>query len=134
MEINDFWCVKSQFKFYICRTLTFIGCCIETPSPEKSNWIRELSNQSWNLELVVLGAAIYSTSFLPELTDVPPKKKGKGIKMAWGLCSALALLGKNNRSGTKFLGYFGLSVNKLSELGEIDSINGNSHSFPLVNQ
>ena len=42
---------------------------METPSPEKSNWIQELSNQSWNLELVVSGAAIYSTSFLPELTD-----------------------------------------------------------------
>ncbi|WP_028522268.1 hypothetical protein [Runella limosa] len=42
---------------------------METPSPEKSNWIQELSNQSWNLELVVSGAAIFSTSFLPELTD-----------------------------------------------------------------
>jgi len=36
---------------------------------KKSNWIQELSNQSWNLELVVSGAAIFSTSFLPELTD-----------------------------------------------------------------
>jgi len=42
---------------------------MENPSPEKSNWIQELSNQSWNLELVVSGAAIFSTSFLPELTD-----------------------------------------------------------------
>lgn len=42
---------------------------MEIPPHEKSNWIQELSNQSWNLELVVSGAAIFSTSFLPELTD-----------------------------------------------------------------
>jgi hypothetical protein len=42
---------------------------MEIPPHEKGNWIQELSNQSWNLELVVSGAAIFSTSFLPELTD-----------------------------------------------------------------
>ena len=42
---------------------------MENHPHEKSNWIQELSNQSWNLELVVSGAAIFSTSFLPELTD-----------------------------------------------------------------
>jgi hypothetical protein len=42
---------------------------MENNPHEKSNWIQELSNQSWNLELVVSGAAIFSTSFLPELTD-----------------------------------------------------------------
>lgn len=42
---------------------------MEIPPHEKSNWIQELSNQSWNLEFVVSGAAIFSTSFLPELTD-----------------------------------------------------------------
>jgi hypothetical protein len=36
---------------------------------ERSNWIQELSNQSWNLELVVSGAAIFSTSFLPGAID-----------------------------------------------------------------
>ncbi|MFN8430264.1 MAG: hypothetical protein U0V04_09810 [Spirosomataceae bacterium] len=42
---------------------------MENTPHEKSNWIQELSNQSWNLELVVSGAAIFSTSFLPELAD-----------------------------------------------------------------
>lgn len=42
---------------------------MDNNSHEKSNWIQELTNQSWNLELVVSGAAIFSTWFLPELTD-----------------------------------------------------------------
>lgn len=42
---------------------------MENTPHEKSSWIQELSNQSWNLELVVSGAAIFSTSFLPEIAD-----------------------------------------------------------------
>ena len=42
---------------------------MENTPHEKSIWIQELSNQSWNLELVVSGAAIFSTSFLPEIAD-----------------------------------------------------------------
>ncbi|MFY7912868.1 MAG: hypothetical protein ACOVO2_25085 [Emticicia sp.] len=42
---------------------------MENPTQDKSNWLQELSNQSWNLELVVSGAAIFSTSFLPEFVD-----------------------------------------------------------------
>jgi hypothetical protein len=36
---------------------------------DKDNWLQELSNQSWNLELIVSGAAIFSTSFLPGIVD-----------------------------------------------------------------
>jgi hypothetical protein len=42
---------------------------LENTPQDKSNWLQELSNQSWNLEFVVSGAAIFSTSFLPQLLD-----------------------------------------------------------------
>lgn len=42
---------------------------MESPQPDRKNWLSELSGQSWNLEMLISGAAIYSTSFLPELMD-----------------------------------------------------------------
>lgn len=42
---------------------------MENPSEEHKNWLQELTNQSWNLELLISGAAIFSTSFLPDLTE-----------------------------------------------------------------
>ena len=42
---------------------------MENSTQDKSNWLHELSSQSWNLELLVSGAAIFSTSFLPDLIE-----------------------------------------------------------------
>lgn len=42
---------------------------MENQPQNKSGWLEELSSQSWNLELVVSGAAVFSTSFLPQLID-----------------------------------------------------------------
>lgn len=42
---------------------------MENPTQDKSNWLQELSSQSWNLELLVSGVAIFSTSFLPDLIE-----------------------------------------------------------------
>lgn len=42
---------------------------MENSTQDRSNWLQELSNQSWNLEFVVSGAAIFSTSFLPDLIE-----------------------------------------------------------------
>lgn len=42
---------------------------MEKPSEEHKNWLQELTNQSWNLELLISGAAIFSISFLPDLTE-----------------------------------------------------------------
>ncbi len=42
---------------------------MQTEHKDHQNWLQELSNQSWNLELLVSGAAIFSTSYLPGLCD-----------------------------------------------------------------
>lgn len=42
---------------------------MENSTQDKSNWLQELSSQSWNLELLVSGVAIFSTSFLPDLIE-----------------------------------------------------------------
>lgn len=42
---------------------------MENTSNDNKNWLQELTNQSWNLELLISGAAIFSTSFLPDLTE-----------------------------------------------------------------
>jgi hypothetical protein len=42
---------------------------MENHHRDNNSWLHELSNQSWNLELLVSGAAIFSTSFLPEFVE-----------------------------------------------------------------
>lgn len=42
---------------------------MDSPQPDHKNWISELAGQSWNLEMLISGAAIFSTSFLPEFIE-----------------------------------------------------------------
>jgi len=39
------------------------------PQDNRPEWLRALTEKSWNLELIISGAAIYLTSHLPETVD-----------------------------------------------------------------
>lgn len=62
---------------------------MQSENRDHQNWLQELSNQSWNLELLVSGAAIFSTSYLPGLCD-----------------QALAYYFENYQSNTEMLNVF----------------------------
>ncbi len=43
---------------------------MEQPTQDiRPDWLRGLAEKTWNMELIISGAATYLTSFLPELTD-----------------------------------------------------------------
>ncbi len=42
---------------------------VQEPNDQRPEWLRGLAEKTWNLELVISGAATYLASFLPDLTD-----------------------------------------------------------------
>jgi hypothetical protein len=62
--------------FYFCPNNSYLFCMEEQNKPSSQDaltaqqaWLKEVTNKSWNLELLISGAALWLTTYLPDAVE-----------------------------------------------------------------